>query len=71
MRGEANMENLIGRIDSVVFRSDETGYAVLRVDIGEADSETVVGCIPYAAPGETINAIARAASRVSAPQQLP
>ena len=57
MRGEANMENLIGRIDSVVFRSDETGYAVLRVDIGEADSETVVGCIPYAAPGETINAI--------------
>ena len=49
-------ETLLGRIDSVVFRSDDTGYAVLRVDIGEADTETVVGCIPYAAPGEMINA---------------
>ncbi len=56
MRGERKTENLIGRIDSVVFRSDDTGYAVLRVDIGEADTETVVGCIPYAAPGEMINA---------------
>ncbi|MBQ3256917.1 MAG: ATP-dependent RecD-like DNA helicase [Oscillospiraceae bacterium] len=56
MRGEKNRENLIGRIDSVVYRSDDTGYAVLRVDIGEADTETVVGCIPYAAPGEMINA---------------
>lgn len=50
------MENLIGRIDSVVFRSDDTGYAVLRVDIGEVDTIPVVGCIPYAAPGEMINA---------------
>ena len=57
MRGERTTENLIGRIDSVVFRSDDTGYAVLRVDIGEADTETVVGCIPYAAPGEMINAV--------------
>ena len=56
MRGERNTETIIGRIDSVVFRSDDTGYAVLRVDIGEADTETVVGCIPYAAPGEMINA---------------
>ena len=56
MGEERYQETLFGRIDSVVFRSDETGYAVLRVDIGEEDLVTVVGCIPYAAPGETISA---------------
>lgn len=56
MGDERCKENLFGRIDSVIFRSDETGYAVLRVDIDEEDLVTVVGCIPYAAPGETISA---------------
>lgn len=49
-------EAIYGRIESVVYRSDETGYAVLRVDTGDEELITVVGCIPYAAPGETINA---------------
>ena len=49
-------ETVNGVIESVVFRSDETGYAVLRVDTGDEDAVTVVGCIPYATPGETISA---------------
>ena len=57
MGGDRPQENLIGRIDSVIFRSDDTGYAVLRVDIGEEHLVTVVGCIPYASPGETISAL--------------
>ena len=57
MNAERPTENIIGQIESVIFRSDETGYAVLRVDIGEENDITVVGCIPYAAPGETISAI--------------
>lgn len=57
MEGDKPQETLMGRIDSVIFRSDESGYAVLRVDIEEEDLVTVVGCVPYAAPGETISAI--------------
>ena len=57
MRGEKELESIVGRIDSVIFRSDETGYAVLRVDIDDEDLITVVGCIPYAAPGESIHAL--------------
>lgn len=57
MGGEELLTQLDGRIDSVIFRSDDTGYAVLRVDVGEEDLVTVVGCIPYAAPGETISAL--------------
>ena len=59
MRNEQLQENIFGRIDSVIFRSDDTGYAVLRVDIGTEDFATVVGCIPYAAPGETISALGK------------
>jgi len=58
--GEENYaETIVGRIDSVIFRSDETGYAVLRVDTDDEELTTVVGCIPYAAPGETIHAVGR------------
>lgn len=30
---------------------------MIRLDIGEEDLVTVVGCIPYAAPGETLHAV--------------
>lgn len=49
-------DTIYGRIEAVVFRSDETGYAVLHVDTGEEELITAVGCIPYAAPGESISA---------------
>ena len=65
MHPEKPMENLVGQIESVIFRSDDTGYAVLRVDIGEENAVTVVGCIPYAAPGETISAIGSWANHTS------
>lgn len=65
MAAEKSSDQLYGRIDSVIFRSDETGYAVLRVDIGEEDLVTVVGCIPYASPGETISAVGNWANHAS------
>ncbi len=46
---------LNGRIESVVFRSEDTGYAVLVIDIGEEQPVTAVGCVPYASPGETVS----------------
>lgn len=57
MADEHTREELYGRIDSVIYRSDESGYAVVRLDVGEEDLITVVGCIPYAAPGETMHTI--------------
>ena len=48
-----NYEHLEGRVMAVVFSNVNNGYTVLRLAAGEdADSVTVVGTIPYAAPGE-------------------
>lgn len=57
MGNERGTTELGGRIDSVIFRSDDTGYAVIRLDIGEEEPATAVGCIPYASPGETVHAL--------------
>lgn len=37
---------------AVVFRNEENGYTVLRLDTGEGGEVTAVGCIPGASPGE-------------------
>lgn len=53
-RGTAELQ---GRIDSVIYRSDDSGYAVLRLDTGDEELATVVGCIPCACPGESLYAV--------------
>ena len=53
-RGTAELQ---GTIESVIYRSDDSGYAVLRVDTGEEELTTVVGCIPCASPGESLYAV--------------
>lgn len=45
-----------GAVDSVVYQNPENGYTVLRLDVGEEEPVTVVGCIPGVAPGETLTA---------------
>lgn len=53
------MEELIelnGTIDSVIFRNDENGYAVIRVSCDNGENTTVVGCFPCVAPGEMLTA---------------
>lgn len=47
---------LNGTIRTVIYINDENGYAVLRVETDSGNAETVVGCFPYAAPGEMISA---------------
>lgn len=56
MGDERGTVELRGRIDSVIYRSDDSGYAVIRLDTGEEYLITAVGCIPYASPGETLHA---------------
>lgn len=43
---------LEGTVSSVIFRNEENGYTVLRVDGGDEGELTVVGCMPGIAPGE-------------------
>ena len=50
------LKQINGTIASVIYRNDENGYAVLRLDCDDGETVTVVGCFPYAAPGEMLSA---------------
>lgn len=41
-----------GTVQSVVFQNEENGYTVLSLLTEQGELITVVGCIPFAAPGE-------------------
>ncbi|MEG2858248.1 MAG: helix-hairpin-helix domain-containing protein, partial [Clostridia bacterium] len=41
-------------IDAVVFRNNDNGYAVLRLQNEDGDSFTAVGCMPRAGVGEFV-----------------
>jgi len=44
-----------GTVTSILFRNDENGYTVLKLDCGEERGEvTAVGCMPGAAQGELL-----------------
>ncbi len=47
----AETAELIGTVQNVIFQNQENGYTVLRLDVG-GDDVIVVGCLPFAAPGE-------------------
>ena len=49
-------EKLEGRVDQVVFRNEENGYTVLRLQTGAGgEPTTAVGCMPGVAPGESLS----------------
>ena len=48
--------SLEGTVEAVVYQNQENGYTVLRLDVGEEEPVTVVGCIPGVSPGETLSA---------------
>ena len=43
---------LVGTVKNLIFQNEENGYTVLRLDVGGEEPITVVGCLPFAAPGE-------------------
>ena len=48
--------SIIGTVLSVVFQNEENGYAVLRLVTDDGELVTLVGCVPCAAPGESLTA---------------
>ena len=53
---EVKLEKIEGSVASVIYFNDETGYTVLRMDLDDGSQAIVVGCIPMAAPGESMTA---------------
>lgn len=50
------LTELNGTVDSVIYKNDENGYAVIRMSLDNGENATVVGCFPYVAPGEMLTA---------------
>ena len=51
---ENELLELSGTVDSVIYKNEENGYTVLRMRDENGEGVTVVGCFPYAAPGESM-----------------
>ena len=49
-----NQIQLSGVIRAVIYASEENDYTVLRLETQDGEQVTVVGCLPFAAPGEAL-----------------
>ncbi|MDR1735258.1 MAG: ATP-dependent RecD-like DNA helicase [Oscillospiraceae bacterium] len=63
-------DTLQGQIKSVIYRNNDSGYAVVRVEDTDGRTVTAVGCLPYAAPGESLCAQGRWTSHPSHGEQF-
>ena len=54
MDQELEYQDLTGTVESVIYKNEENGYTVLRLRSDSGDTVTVVGCFPFAAPGESM-----------------
>ena len=50
--GRPEPVSITGTVKNLIFQNQENGYTVLRLDVGGDEPITIVGCLPYAAPGE-------------------
>ncbi len=51
---ERELLQLNGAVKGVLYRNEENGYAVVRVEDENGQTVTAVGCLPFAAPGEEL-----------------
>lgn len=55
--GSGRESNVIsGSVESVIYANEENGYTILRLRTEEGNLITLVGTLPYAAPGEELTA---------------
>ena len=54
MDQERELTEISGSVESVIYKNEDNGYTVLRLRNENDETLTVVGTIPYAAPGETL-----------------
>lgn len=51
---ENELTEISGTVESVIYKNEENGYTVLRLNDQAGAVITVVGCFPYASPGESM-----------------
>ena len=54
MDQELDYQELSGTVETVIFKNEENGYTVLKLRNDSGETVTVVGCFPFAAPGESM-----------------
>ena len=54
MDQELDYQELTGTVETVIFKNEENGYTILRLRSDSGESVTVLGCFPFAAPGESV-----------------
>lgn len=54
MDANSNPIELCGTVAAVIYQNEENGYTVLKLDVDDGSQTMVVGCIPYAVPGESM-----------------
>ncbi len=54
MDQEQAFQELSGTVETVIYKNEANGYTVLRLRDGNGENVTVVGCFPFAAPGESM-----------------
>ena len=54
MDAKTNPRELCGTGAAVIYQNEENGYTVLKLDVDDGSQTMVVGCIPYAVPGESM-----------------
>ncbi|MEG2455575.1 MAG: ATP-dependent RecD-like DNA helicase, partial [Oscillospiraceae bacterium] len=61
---------LEGTVTTVIFRNEENGYTILRMDTSTGEETTVVGCMPGVAPGEGLKVTGKWGHHPSYGEQL-
>jgi len=54
MEQKDNYIQISGTVKAVLFQNEENGYTVLKLEAQDGGDITVVGCLPYACPGEQL-----------------
>ena len=54
MEEKDNYIQISGTVKALVYQNEENGYTVIKLETTDGEDITVVGCIPYACPGEMI-----------------
>ncbi len=54
MDEQGELLEISGSVESVIYKNEANGYTVLRLKDENGETVTVVGCFPYASPGESM-----------------
>lgn len=54
---EQELLQLCGTVEAIIYRNDDNGYAVLRIEAEDGGEVTAVGCLPQICQGEEVTLV--------------